>query len=174
MISSAIISECGKYRYRLTRIWDETLPKVIWLMLNPSTANGTEDDPTIRKCIGFAKRWGFGGIEVINCWAFRSSDPKQLYLQHDPFGQRNWEHIDEVCSESNLLIAAWGCEAVVRKLNKAGLSAKDTLMQIMNRHCALGIDHLGISKTGNPYHPLMLSYDTPRQTYKDWLDFIGG
>jgi hypothetical protein len=76
--SGAELSACRTYRYRLWRQWDADLAPVVWVMLNPSTADESADDPTIRKCIGFAQRWGYGGIEVVNLYAYRSPDPRQL------------------------------------------------------------------------------------------------
>lgn len=84
--SSAVISECGSYRYRLERVWEAEKDRVAFIMLNPSTADASKDDPTIRRCIGFAKAWGFGGLIVGNLFALRSTDPKALYGHKDPVG----------------------------------------------------------------------------------------
>lgn len=78
MIKGAKISECGKYRYQLWRIWDESLPKVLFIMHNPSTADADVDDPTIRRCIAYAKEWGYGGLYVGNLSPYRATDPKDL------------------------------------------------------------------------------------------------
>src|SRR5262249_62207047 len=72
---AAGFSRCGRYRYWLTRTWDAARPAVCWLMLNPSTADAARDDPTIRRCIGLARRWGHGGIVVVNLFAWRAPDP---------------------------------------------------------------------------------------------------
>jgi hypothetical protein len=74
---SAVISPCGLYRYRLTRTWDAVRWSAAFVMLNPSTADAVDDDPTIKRCVGFAKRWGCGGIVVANLFAFRSADPDE-------------------------------------------------------------------------------------------------
>jgi hypothetical protein len=170
--SSAILSADGKYRYRLSRQWNNFLPSIIWLMLNPSTADAYTDDHTISKCIGFAKEWGFGGIEVINLWAFRSTDPKNLLIESEPFGPYNWNHIDGCCSQYDDLVVAWGCEHVIKKMSKIGQKATDIVEQIAIKHLHLRISCLGKSPGGNPYHPLMLPYSTPRIQYGalDWLD----
>src|SRR5262245_19133112 len=89
----ALISPCGLYRYWLTRTWDNSLRRVCWVMLNPSTADAEQDDPTIRRCVGFARSWGAGGIIVVNLFAFRASDPKALLRAADPVGPDNDGHI---------------------------------------------------------------------------------
>ena len=76
--AGALLSSCGTYRYRLWRYWHTEREPLIFIMLNPSTADAMQDDPTIRKCIGFAKRLGFGGIEVVNLFAYRATDPRDL------------------------------------------------------------------------------------------------
>jgi len=76
--SGAVMSACRKYRYRLWRIWDDSKPKVLWIMLNPSMADENENDATIKKIIRFSKSWGYGGIYVGNMFSFRATDPKQL------------------------------------------------------------------------------------------------
>jgi hypothetical protein len=85
----AVISQDGKYRYKLARYWNSKEPPVIFIMLNPSTADAVENDPTIRRCISFAKRWGFGGLEVYNLFALRSYDPAVIEIAGDPVGPDN-------------------------------------------------------------------------------------
>lgn len=89
MEKTAIISEDEKYRYQLSRCWDETKPRILFIMLNPSTADANIDDPTIRRVISFAKSWGYGGVYVGNLFAFRSTDPKGLKQIADPVGENN-------------------------------------------------------------------------------------
>jgi len=161
---SAVISECGSYRYRLSRWWDDG-PRVVWMMMNPSTADAYEDDPTIRKCMGFARTWGYAGIEVVNLFPLRSTDPMQLLKAANPLGFDGAHVIADVVKSSDLLIAAWGCESVIRKLVKGGFHPLATFNDIRRGWPELRIECLGKSKTGNPYHPLMLAYSTPRQPY---------
>lgn len=85
----ATLSEDRKYRYTLTRIWDETKPKVMFIGLNPSTADETKDDPTIIRCINFAKSWGYGGLEMTNLFAFRATNPKVMKNEKEPIGKDN-------------------------------------------------------------------------------------
>src|SRR5437870_4841901 len=109
---SAVISPCGKFRYRLTRQWGEgaALP---FVMLNPSTADAEQDDPTIRKCVGFAKRMGYDGIEVVNLYAYRATKPADLKKAGYPRGPENDRHIEAALVEShaNSVICAWGVNA---------------------------------------------------------------
>src|SRR5262245_38555366 len=93
MLRSAVFSPCRKYRYSLTRIWDAERPNVMFVGLNPSTADDQVDDPTVRRCIGFARKWRFGGMIIVNLFAYRSTDPNRLQEILDPVGPENDEHI---------------------------------------------------------------------------------
>lgn len=108
----AIISECGKYRYRLSRLVNTAgigeNRRILFVMLNPSTADASLDDPTIRKCMGFAQRQFHGILEVVNLFAFRSTDPKELKKAHDPVGAQNKSHILRAAADSDMIICAWG------------------------------------------------------------------
>lgn len=103
---SAVISPCGTYRYRLTRKWSDR-PKCWWIMLNPSTADGTTDDPTIRRVISFSRYWGYGGCVVMNLFALRATDPKAIWRHEDPVGPENDEYLRHAIN-APLVIAAWG------------------------------------------------------------------
>ena len=103
---SAVIE--GDYRYLLARAWDAMAEPMTWIMLNPSTADATVDDPTIRRCIGFAKAWGFGSIYVVNLFALRSTNPAALRTHPDPIGPKNDRYIREATEHSSLNVAAWG------------------------------------------------------------------
>ncbi|GAS94388.1 uncharacterized protein RMCC_1354 [Mycolicibacterium canariasense] len=151
LISSAVISDCGTYRYRLTRIWDKSKPILAWVMLNPSTADASTDDPTIRRCIAFAKAWGFGGITVINLYALRATDPKQLWQHPDPIGPENDAEIAKVAADHRMLIViAWGSNATPGR-------AADVMRILANSHVVA----LGWTKSGQPRHPLYVRADTP-------------
>lgn len=150
MIRDAVISECGQFRYRLIRVWDVDLPRLAFVMLNPSTADASQDDPTIRKCIGFAKRLGFGGIFVVNLYAFRATDPAMLRKQGYLVGPKNDAHIGFAAWECETLICAWGANA--RGLARPG-EVLDIIKRTGRKPMALRI------LAGNvPAHPLMLPY----------------
>lgn len=103
MQRSAIISECQRYRYVLERKWQPELPGVLFVALNPSTADGQHDDPTVRRCVGFARSWGFGKIVIANLFALRSSHPSVLLIDVDPIGPENdwWRAVTASGSSTN-------------------------------------------------------------------------
>lgn len=137
----------GIYRYRL---WREVDPAgkgtVTFIMLNPSTADASADDPTIRKCLGFANMWGFATLEVCNLFALRATDPDALKPHSDPVGPRNDEFLQQAATNSGLIIAAWGTKGALRGREKAVAGLFKEL------HC------LRTTKAGHPEHPLYLPY----------------
>lgn len=149
MKKSAIISDDKKYRYSLSRIWDETKSKVLFIMLNPSTADDLDDDNTIRRCIAFAKDWGFGGILVSNLFAYRSTKPNILLKCVDPIGNDNAIYINELSLECEITICAWGNGKIVNKLLKK-FDYYKPLINIKNLH------YLELCNDGTPKHPLYL------------------
>ena len=150
MKKHALISQDNKYRYQLSRIWDEEKPMVLFIMLNPSTADADVDDPTIRRVVNFAKSWGYGGIYVGNLYAFRSSDPKTLRDVDDPIGEDNIQHIQFLIGLTERVIYAWGN-------NK---KEPEWLRDLVERpYC------IDISKKGIPKHPLYLKKDLEPKLY---------
>lgn len=165
MHRSAEISPCGLYRTRLDRWWAPG-PRVGWFMCNPSTADAEEDDPTLRKCIGFTSRWGYSGLTVINPFDLRSTDPRALLTAREPISPRNEPVVLAVAGDVGLLIVAWGCETVMRSMQSRGHDPAALLRRIRELHPLLDIECLGLSKKGNPYHPLMLPYSTARRRFE--------
>ena len=114
-LKRAIISDCNKYRYELHRTWDEEKEKVLFIMLNPSTADAMQDDLTTIRCMNFAKRWGYGGLMIGNIYPFRAKRPKDLrkwLKEHNGVGIANWENqvnVKEMANEADLIVCAWGC-----------------------------------------------------------------
>ena len=113
---SAIISDCGKYRYELHREWDKDKGKVLFIMLNPSTANAIHDDLTTIRCINFAKKWGYGGIMIGNIYPFRAKRPKDLRkwlkdkeVDHEYVKYDNRNYIQNMINQCELTVCAWGC-----------------------------------------------------------------
>lgn len=150
----AVISECGLYRYRLSRVWDEGRPSLPFVMLNPSTADADIDDPTIRRCMAFARREGMGGIEVANLYAFRATDPNTLWKQLDPFGPENEDHLRNVALAS----VAYGVPIVCGWGEKGGNSNRPIhIMQLAGAELVC----LGRTKSGRPRHPLYVRGNQP-------------
>ncbi|UDW83761.1 DUF1643 domain-containing protein [Pasteurella canis] len=154
MNKNAIFSNCRTYRYVLWRIWEPELPKITFIGLNPSTADESEDDPTIRRCINFAKKWGYGGIYMVNLFAYRSTDKSLIYQVPQPIGQDNDKYILQFSQQSEKVIAAWGNTG-------SYLSRSQQIYQMVpNLYC------LAINKTSEPKHPLYTHSNSVPQRYK--------
>lgn len=149
----AEISPCGIYRYSLWRIWDDSLPKVMFIGLNPSTADATDDDSTITRCIRFAEMWGFGGIYMTNLFAYRSTDKSKLYAVDEAVGEDNDKYILKYAKKADKIIAAWGNDG-------SFLGRSETIYNLIpSLFC------LHINQTGEPKHPLYVAYDTTLKPY---------
>ena len=160
---AATISKCGKFRYRLARVWDEALPRACFLMVNPSTADALKDDATIRRCIGFARSWGeaeggpFGGIEVVNLFAYRATDVRELKAATgDAIGPLNDQAITEAAAFAGVVVCAWGAKA---KIPKRHVARPWHVTRVVLKGFPLFC--LGRTQCGSPNHPLMLAGDTP-------------
>jgi len=157
---SAFLSECKLFRYSLTRIWDEKLPRVLFIMLNPSTADGIADDNTIRRCRGFAEDWGYGGFYVGNLFPFRATEPTDLLASGNPLGKLNNEHIKMMALNSELIICAWGNSRIVKKLEKRFPDYKP--LSDLKRY----LHYLELSNDGTPKHPLYLAAEIKPVRYE--------
>jgi hypothetical protein len=150
---NAVISACGRYRYVLTRQVGPGERAVTFVMLNPSTADAMKDDHTIRKCIGFARRWKCAKLTVLNLFAFRATKPSDMKKASDPVGPENRAWFDRVLAApgDGLVVCAWG-------VHGAHLGQDRIVLGWLDR---LGIrpHALAITKDGHPQHPLMLGYD---------------
>lgn len=144
MKTDAKFSECRKYRYALWRVWDESKPYVAIIGLNPSTADEVQNDPTINRCISFARSWGYGGVCMINLFAFRATAPADMMSAHDPVGPDNDKWLVEIAKEAGGVVAAWG--------NDGSYLGRSTLVKNM----ILNLCALKINKSGEPAHPLYL------------------
>jgi hypothetical protein len=157
VIKTAVISPCGQFRYRLGRRWADG-PELVFVMLNPSTADAERDDPTIRRCIAFAKAHGYSAIEVVNLFAYRATDPSDLRAAGCPVGPENDRHIDEAMPElPGVVCVAWGDRA-------RGLARPGEVLRIIERALAIPCS-LAVTKHGMPAHPLMLRADCCLQPY---------
>lgn len=150
MKSNAWFSPCEKYRYGLTRVWDEQKLILPFCMLNPSTADAKLNDPTITRCMARADRMGFGGILVVNLFALRSTNPKALYEAEDPVGPENDTYIGHA-TKWGIIVCGWGKHG---SLNQRG----DQVVHMIKEARAQALA-LRINKDGSPAHPLYLKYD---------------
>lgn len=146
---SAKISPCGQYRYFLSRMWgdQDDCNVVTFIGLNPSTADASVDDPTLRRCMNYAKAWGYSGVWMVNLFGFRATEPKDMMAATDPIGPDNEDHLAEAIMQARLVIAAWGAGGGYRHRDKeviARYGQGDSLA------C------LGLTKDGKPRHPLYL------------------
>jgi hypothetical protein len=148
---SAII--VNNYRYELRRVWDTTLPLLCFIMLNPSTADAMQDDATIRKCMGFARRWKYGGIIVVNLFALRSTDWRNLLKVNDPIGFGNEDYIRKAIIEADV-ICAWGTHGEIM--------GRGHTMEVWLQNMNVNYFTFGRCTNGQPKHPLMLGYVTER------------
>jgi len=147
MKRDAKFSADKQYRYLLTRVWDDELPVVTFVGLNPSYADDVEDDPTTKRCIEFAKKWRFGGIKLVNLFAYISTDRSVLKRVPDPIGAENNQFIVSTCRDSDLVVVAWGNDGAL--FGRA--SEVRTMLPVMM--C------LDINKSGEPKHPLYVKSD---------------
>lgn len=144
MKKSANFSRCRTYRYALWRSWDEHKPYAMMIGLNPSTADEVEDDPTLIRCINFAKSWGYGGVCMTNLFAYRATDPNDMKAAADPVGASNNRWLTRLAKEAGIVVAAWGNDGDY--LNRASQIKN----KIPNLYC------LKMNKSGEPAHPLYL------------------
>lgn len=178
MKRETVISNDGKYRYTLWRDWSYKLRDqgamtlhftpdphldyypgnrdtfLNFIMLNPSTADATQDDATIRRCVGFAQRTGFGAMCVTNLFAYRATDPEIMKTQSDPVGPENDSWLKRVAKEAGLIIAAWGIHGKHDNRN----------IVVRNLLCDYEIKCFGHTADGYPRHPVRLAYNTKMET----------
>jgi hypothetical protein len=139
---SAVLSPCGLYRYALERLWNEREPPALFIGLNPSTADAIVDDNTIRVCMNYAARWGYGGLLMANLFAFRSTDPRALHSAADPVGPDNDLWIDRLVARAGIVLCAWTKDGRLHGRDRA------VLARLKNPHCLVQC------KDGSPGHPL--------------------
>ncbi|MGJ8641160.1 MAG: DUF1643 domain-containing protein [Opitutaceae bacterium] len=144
MKNTASLSDCRTYRYALWRTWDDSKPYALFIGLNPSTADETSDDPTLTRCINFAKSWGFGGVCMANLFAFRATQPSDMKAAVDPVGSENDAWLKKTARSAGVIIAGWGNHGT--HLNRS----VHVQEMIKNMH------YLKLNKSGEPAHPLYL------------------
>lgn len=142
MKTDAIFSPCRQYRYAYYNEWDASKPKVMFIGLNPTDMDENQSNPTLRRCINFAKDWGYGGLYVTNLFARLALTPEQLKIAQEPIGQENNDWLIKLAKECDLIIAAWGNDG--KHLNRSA-EMKQLIPKMM---C------LKINQSGEPAHPL--------------------
>lgn len=148
LLKGADFSECGKYRYRLWRIWDKSLPKAMVIGLNPSTANGDTDDQTIGNLRRILSKLGYGGFYMMNCWAYIATKPE--FLKINPMSEAwNNDLITITAVECQTIIFAWGNFKIIQEMGRD----KELIEMFPNAKC------FGFNKNGTPMHPLALMYN---------------
>ncbi len=160
--SSASYSDCERYRYSLTRVWEPAGRKALFVMLNPSTATERQNDPTVERCERRARALGFGAFRVTNIFAWRATDPRQMRAADDPVGPDNDRAILEGADWADTIICAWGTHG-------AHLDRGPEVEALLRAHLAgrgAPLFHLGLTKAGHPKHPLYIAY---AQQPEAWL-----
>lgn len=157
MKKHGVITRDSVYRYSLTRIWDTCKPVVCWIMLNPSTADAETDDPTIRRCISFSASWGYGGIVVVNLFAYRTTFPSELRKVACPVGKFNDFYINYHAIKSELVVCAWGNHGSYMDRSRKVLQSLS------------GATFLKRTNSGEPMHPLYLPKTCKPQKFPQYL-----
>lgn len=156
--TGAVFSPCRLFRYELWRRWRAEGPLLTFIMLNPSTADEVQNDPTIERCERRARMWGFAGLRIFNLYAFRATEPKDMKAAADPFGPENLERLIKAIEHDRNIIAGWGAHGRYR-------NASSIIMMEVER-VGRTIYCLERTKAGQPKHPLYIGYDkTPVPLY---------
>lgn len=145
----ADFSPCRTWRYILGRAWDADLPRLLFILLNPSTADELHDDPTNRRGIGFARRWGYGSVVFVNLFAYRSPHPRIMKASRSPIGPWNDDCILAEAEEADKIVCGWGTHGAHRRRHQHVVK----LLKDFDLYC------LGTTKQGYPKHPLYLPND---------------
>lgn len=156
--TSAKISDCKKYRYILTRVWDASLPPLVVVGLNPSTADETRDDATIRRCVSFARREGMGQLWMMNLFAYRATKPSDMKAAEDPIGPENDIELSFVLSKlkhdpRGKIVFAWGNHGYYDRRDEQVISLVE---KVLGAGIALTFGMTGVKQ---PKHPLFLAAD---------------
>ena len=155
--STAVYSDCERYRYLLTRVWEPAGRKALFVMLNPSTATEVQNDPTVERCERRARTLGFGAFRVTNIFAWRDTDPRKMRAAIDPVGPANDEAIRQSVGWADQVICAWGTHG---SHLERGPAVEDLL-----RETGAPLFTLGLTKDGHPKHPLYIGY---AEQPKEW------
>jgi hypothetical protein len=151
----AVLSQCRIYRYRLVRVWDSQKPRLGVVGHSWSTTNEGRSDSTVRRCIGFARAWGYGGIDIGNLFGLRAADPRKLGSVADPVGPDNDAHLAAMCADNDLILLAWGAYACPDRARSVA-----QMLWHCSEDCGGSLAVLGWTEGGQPRHPLYAPKDT--------------
>jgi hypothetical protein len=150
-----VLSQCRTYRYRLVSEWDSRRPRLGVVGHSWSTTNEWRSDATVRRCIGFARAWGYGGIDVGNLFGLRAAHPRKLASVADPIGPDNDAHLAELCGDNDLVLLAWGADACPDRAR-----AVAQMLRHLSESCGGSLAVLGWTESGQPRHPLYVPKDS--------------
>ncbi|WP_071674343.1 DUF1643 domain-containing protein [Nioella nitratireducens] len=156
--SDAVYSDCERYRYALTRVWDQAAPRLLVVMLNPSKATEVQNDPTVERCERRARVLGYGGFRVMNIFAWRETDPKLLRQAEQPVGPENNRLLTAGVAWADAVLAGWGVHG-----DHLGRGPE---VEALLRNAGAELLCLGLSKAGHPRHPLYIAYATAPQVWR--------
>jgi hypothetical protein len=154
---SADLSPCGRYRYRLSRTLLLGKGTVLFVLLNPSTADGLQDDQTVRQCIGFTEHWSYNRLVIVNLFPFRATMPRDMLQEIDPLGFHADDWILRAAQGADLIVCAWGAHGRHR--------GRGEQVRHLLTDRAYKLHHLGLTENGQPRHPLYLKRETPLQEW---------
>jgi len=160
--STAIYSDCERYRYALTREWDAAGKRVLFIMLNPSKATEVQNDPTVERCERRARTLGFGAFRVVNIFAWRETDPTLLKRAVEPVGADNDAVLADSCGWANQIICGWGAHGDY--LGRGAATAK------VLRSTGHKLFALGLTQAGHPRHPLYIAYRTQPEQWSGIIE----
>lgn len=160
MKKEAVFSPCQRYRYALWRTWDDSKPSVLFIGLNPSTADEKNDDPTLIRCINFAKSWGYGSVCMANLFAYRATKPKDLLARQRVTGKDNNDWLLTLANTADIVIAAWG--------NDGHYQSRATKVKKLIQP----LHYIKLNKSGEPAHSLYLKADLTPQLFSDTLKAV--
>lgn len=157
MLTNAEFDTTGLYCYSLGRCWHPPGPEIAFVMLNPSTADATRDDPTLRACIQFARRWEYGSLRVVNLFGYRTPHPAELKTVDDPVGSENDDYLIEAVEKAQRVVLAWGNWGDLRERDR-------TVLTLLKTHHSK-LSYLQLNRSGQPRHPLYVRRDRPLCAY---------
>ena len=149
--SGAAFSACRRYRYLLWRYWDRSKPMIAFCLLNPSTADEVKNDPTVERCQRRAIALGYGGVEIVNIFALRSTDPMALYSADDPVGPENDSNILSCLNGTAMFVCGWGTHGALHQRGRR-------VREMLRAHHPTKVHVLQLTKEGYPQHPLYIGY----------------